>query len=123
MNRSWQVDAVATLLFCYGLLALWHVVADRSALYLLWAAPSIAAAAGLVLSRGWSRWLVYVIAACVVSGWAAYTVVYARAFPLESMFRLFALGAVLSCVSAWSCLVVRRHFQSRRTLEAPTASS
>ena len=113
MTTSWSLRITAALLLLYGLNALYMVVKYNSLWFLVWVAPCFAAVGGLLLSRAWSQYLVYLIGSCTVLGWAAFVAIYvSQGLATEYIIRLLGLGAVLIALFGWSSLVVRNHFKT-----------
>ena len=113
MTRSWPIRGVAGLMLGYGLLTLHSLLTYHSLWFLLWVVPCFVAVGGLLFSRTWSRYLVYLIASSTILGWAVFIAIYAsRGLAPQYLIRLLVLGAVLIVLFGWSCLVVRRHFKA-----------
>jgi hypothetical protein len=111
MNRSRL--AVAALMLGFGAVHAWGVVAYSSLWLLIWVVPCFVGGFGLFLSKRWSQYLVYLVGACAVAGWAAYMLLYtSHQTPSQYMHRLYALGIAFVVVWGWSSIVVRRYFKS-----------
>jgi hypothetical protein len=106
--------AVATLMLVYGTLHLWATIHYETMWLLVWVVPCFLGALGLFLSKAWSQYLVYLVGACAVAGWAGYMVLsISQETPPQYMQRLYALGAAFVVVWGFASFVVRRYFKNR----------
>jgi hypothetical protein len=106
---------IAAAFFAYAAFNIWAMVRYASPLFLLWSAPCLAAAFGLVFRRAWSRYLVYVVCICLLAGWSTYLVMAWAHLGQEGFARLSALGFALFAFCAWSSFVVWRFFRQNRS--------
>lgn len=102
---------IAAAFFAYSAFNVWAMVRYASPLFLLWSAPCLAAAIGLVFRRAWSRYLVYFVCISLFAGWCAYLAMAWAHLGQEGLARLSALGFALLAFCAWSSFVVWRFFR------------
>lgn len=114
MLRKAVLWIIATVLLGYGLYTLWLVTVYGSYWFLLWTVPCFVGAAGLVLSKPWARYFIYLVAFCTAAGWAGYVSILAvQGWPYSGLQRTAAAllpGVLLVIFCAGCCAFVHRHF-------------
>ena len=115
MKRPASIWLVALVLAAYGASAAWVAVGARYWAPGVMALLSLAGAAGLVLGKRWSRFLVYLLAALVVASWVYAVWIVARAgWPyadVASTALALLPGALLVVFCAGSSVIVARYFR------------
>ena len=111
---KWLIVAV---LFAYGSYTTWLALTSQY-WFLLWTVACYAAAVGLALSKGWSRYLVYLVAAFTAGGWLyAVATLAASRWPypdtLSSVISLVP-GMLLVALCVLCSVFVRRLFVTGR---------
>jgi hypothetical protein len=111
MRQNGSVIVIALVLIAYGLYTTWLMVQYQSGWFLLWAVPCVAGGVGLIMSRAWSRYVLYFVAFCTVAGWAVVLALFWPNLALSAIVKLVALGLGLILFSVWATVVVNRHFR------------
>jgi hypothetical protein len=108
---------IVAALVAYGAYTTWLAFASQY-WFLLWSVACYGAAVGLALSKRWSRYLVYLVAAFTAGGWlyvVATIAVHRWPYPdvLSSLISLIP-GMLLAVLCLLCSLFVRRLFVSGR---------
>jgi hypothetical protein len=115
MRTPGSIWLVALMLAAYGGFALWAAIAMRHAAPGIMGALTLAAVAGLVLRRPWSRLPVYAATAAAIASWGYSIWIVGRAGGLlrepASAALALAPGALVGLVFVSASVLVRRYFR------------
>jgi len=75
ITRSISIWFVAITLLAYGSYNIWLIVVSSNNWFSIWVIACFAAASGLILSKSWSQYLVYILSIATAGGWL-YVVIY-----------------------------------------------
>lgn len=113
-----KVQIVAATLLIYGSYSVWAMIKHDQPLILLWTAASYLAAAGLLLKKPWSRFIVYLVCLFTIVGllwYVAFMVANGWPYPgvANSVKALVPATAVVS-VCVWFMVITRKFFHANK---------
>lgn len=74
LSKSITIWVIALTLVAHGSYNIWAITVTHDYRYLVWVIGCFTAAVGLILSKSWSQYLVYLVSLATAGGWA-YTVI------------------------------------------------
>jgi hypothetical protein len=114
ISSSRVVWIITVLLLAYGAYTSWLAFSHGTGWFLLWSSACFIAAAGLLFSKPWSRYFVYLVALCTVFGWAIFVALMAlNGWPYAIRGTLFvaAHGALIVATCVALVIYVHKHFR------------
>jgi len=108
---------ISLLIFSYGSYNIVLSIVREEPLYLIWTAFCYSAVTGLLLSKNWSKYLVYFLAFVTVAGWLYFTTFMALNgwpyYETSDIVILFTVGLFLILTGLFSSIYVYRHFKNK----------
>jgi len=74
MTKSFIIWLIAILLLVYAGYNTWIISVTNNYWFLLWVGSCVAASSGLIMSKAWSQYFVYLVAFFTAGGWAFVTI-------------------------------------------------
>lgn len=118
ISNSRGVWIITVLMLAYGAYTAWLAISHGTGWFLLWSSACFIAAGGLLFSRSWSRYFVYLVALCTAVGWAIFVALMAlNGWPYAIQGTLFVVAHGVLIVTTCVMLIIYVHKYFRRGVQ------